>query len=215
MDAVNHKPARARSRANQRLRTRKDLLRAAARLLAAGRTPTLEEVAAEALVSRATAYRYFPGIEALLLEAALDVAIPTSEELFPEGQDGAFSDPVARIQRVDDVFHEMILANEPSLRLFLANSLRQSVSEAAPDTPLRQNRRTPLIEAALEPVRARMDPARYRLLTRALALVIGTEAMIVCKDVLQLDDDEARAVKRFVIGTLVEGAIACVAGSRA
>src|SRR5690606_29203736 len=75
MDAVNHKPARARSRANQRLRTRKDLLRAAARLLAAGRTPTLEEVAAEALVSRATAYRYFPGIEALLLEAALDVAI--------------------------------------------------------------------------------------------------------------------------------------------
>ena len=204
MDAVNHKPARARSRANQRLRTRKDLLRAAARLLAAGRTPTLEEVAAEALVSRATAYRYFPGIEALLLEAALDVAIPTSEELFPEGQDGALSDPVARIQRVDDVFHEMILANEPSLRLFLANSLRQSVSEAAPDTPLRQNRRTPLIEAALEPVRARMDPARYRLLTRALALVIGTEAMIVCKDVLQLDDDEARAVKRFVIGTLVE-----------
>src|SRR5690606_35072007 len=130
--------ARARSRANQRLRTRKDLLRAAARLLAAGRTPTLEEVAAEALVSRATAYRYFPGIEALLLEAALDVAIPTPEELFPEGQDGALSDPVARIQRVDDVFHEMILANEPSLRLFLANSLRQSVSEAAPDMPLRQ-----------------------------------------------------------------------------
>ena len=42
-------------RQNQRYRTRKDLLDAAARLLKAGRSPSLEEVAAEAKVSRATA----------------------------------------------------------------------------------------------------------------------------------------------------------------
>ena len=39
-----------------------------------GRKPDLEEIAEEALVSRATAYRYFPSVEALLLEASLDVA---------------------------------------------------------------------------------------------------------------------------------------------
>ena len=61
-------------RANQRRRTRKDLLQAAARLIKEGRPPTLEEVAEAALVSRATAYRYFPNIDALLAEATLDMA---------------------------------------------------------------------------------------------------------------------------------------------
>src|SRR5690606_31279398 len=68
-------------RPNQRSRTRKDLLQAAARLVKQGRKPTVEEVAAEALVSRATAYRYFPSIEALLTEAELDVAVPPPEEV--------------------------------------------------------------------------------------------------------------------------------------
>ncbi|MFN3628321.1 MAG: TetR family transcriptional regulator, partial [Parvibaculum sp.] len=51
---------RSEARANQKRRTRKDLLQAAARLLKEGRNPSLEEIAEEALVSRATAYRYFP-----------------------------------------------------------------------------------------------------------------------------------------------------------
>lgn len=39
-------------RVNQRKRTRKDLLQAAARLARQGRSPSLEEIAAEALVPR-------------------------------------------------------------------------------------------------------------------------------------------------------------------
>ena len=54
-------------RPNQRRRTRKDLLDAATRLMRQGRKPSLEEVAEEALVSRATAYRYFASIDALLV----------------------------------------------------------------------------------------------------------------------------------------------------
>jgi hypothetical protein len=73
--------------------------------------------------------------------------------------------------------------------------------------PPRQNRRTPLIEAALAPVRERFRPGELRLLTRALALVVGTEAMIVCKDVLQLDDAETRKVKRWAVKALVEAAL--------
>ena len=69
-------------RPNQKSRTRKDLLRAAARLMKDGNCPTFEDVAEEALVSRATAYRYFSGLEALLVEAALDVAMPDAEALF-------------------------------------------------------------------------------------------------------------------------------------
>jgi AcrR family transcriptional regulator len=191
-------------RPNQKRRTRKDLLQAASRLMRQGRSPSLEEIAEEALVSRATAYRYFPSVEALLLEASLDVAIPEAEALF---RGGSPEDPVARLERVDTALHDMILANEAQLRLMLVHSLQRGFrGEADGEFPARQNRRTPLIEAALEPARSQFDPAALDTLGRALALIIGTEAMVVCKDVLQLDDAEARKVKRWAIRALVEAA---------
>lgn len=187
----------AGQRTNQRKRTRKDLLQAAARLAKQGRSPSLDEIAAEALVSRATAYRYFPSVEALLAEAALDVVTPEPEVLFAgKGSD----DPVARLERVDQALHEVIAANEAALRVMLANSLQHRS-----DTP-RQNRRSPLIAAALAPSRRQFKPATLDMLEKALAVMIGTEAMVVFKDVLQLDDAEARKVRRWAIRALVEAA---------
>ncbi len=193
-------------RPNQKRRTRKALLEAAANLMKQGRKPSLEEVAQEALVSRATTYRYFPSMDALLLEASLDVAVPTAVELF---RTGAPADPVARLERVDNTLHDMILANETSLRMMLVNSLQRGIKGDAEDgeMPARQNRRTPLIEAALEPARAQFKPAALKNLSKALAIIIGTEAMVVCKDVLQLDDAEARKVKRWAIRALVDAAM--------
>jgi AcrR family transcriptional regulator len=191
-------------RPNQKARTRKDLLQAASRLIKQGRAPTLEEVAEEALVSRATAYRYFPSIEALLVEASVDVAVPEPEEFF---RDEASRDPVVRLQRVETALHDMILENEPLLRTMLAHTIQQDIqADEVGKLPRRQNRRTPLIEAALEPARDQFKPAAIRVLTRALALIMGPEAVIVVKDVLQLDDAEARKMKRWAIRALVEAA---------
>jgi AcrR family transcriptional regulator len=191
-------------RERQKRRTRKELLRAASRLLSQGRRPTLDEVAEEALISRATAFRYFPGIEALLVEAALDLATPEPDQLFAGDSS---EDPVTRLQRVDAALHDMILANEPALRAMLVHSLQRSNGSAPEgETPVRQNRRSPLIDAALAPVRDQFAPGGLALLTKALALVIGTEGMIVFKDVLQLDDIEARRVKSWMIHALVEAA---------
>lgn len=191
-------------RPNQKTRTRKDLLQAASRLMKQGRTPALEEVAEEALVSRATAYRYFPSVEALLVEASVDVAVAEPEELF---RNESSSDPVVRLQRVETALHDMILANEPLLRTMLAHTIQQGIQADENGTlPRRQNRRTPLIEAALEPARDQFKPAALRVLTRALALIMGPEAVVVEKDVLQLDDAEARKVKRWAIRALVEAA---------
>jgi AcrR family transcriptional regulator len=190
-------------RPNQKRRTRKALLEAAARLRSNGRNPTLEEVAEEALVSRATAYRYFASVDGLLLESALDVAMPHAEDLFPPG---APTDPVARVERVDQAVHDMMVANEAPLRMMLAHSLEQSVRGGEDGVPARQNRRSPLIDAALEPARDVLDPAALRPLSAVLALLIGTEALVVMKDVLQLEDAEAREVKRWAIRALVEAA---------
>ena len=191
-------------RGNQRTRTRKDLLQAASRLMKQGSKPSLEEIAEEALVSRATAYRYFPSAEALLLEASLDVAIPEADHLF-DGETSA--DPVERLQRADTALHDMILANEAPLRLMLVHTLQRGIGgEDDAAVPRRQNRRTPLIEAALAPARKQFKPAALDTLRKALALIIGTEAMVVCKDVLQLDDADARKVKRWAIRALVDAA---------
>ena len=194
--------AEPRGRANQRDRTRKDLLRAANRLLQDGRSPTLDEVSAEAMVSRATAYRHFPGIDALLVEAALDVAMPDGETFFAGD---APRDPVARLVAADAAVDAMIRANEPALRAMLIHSLQLGLSGQS-EVPLRQNRRTPLIEAALAPARGRLDARAHRRLVRALALVIGTEARIAFKDVLRLDDAEATEVRGWMIRALVEAA---------
>jgi len=197
--------AETAERPNQKRRTRKDLLQAAARLLKRGRRPSLEEVAEEALVSRATAYRYFPGVDALLVEASLDTAVPEPAEAL---RGAPADDPVARVQRVDAALHDMIVANEGQLRLMLMHSLQRSTQRGIdPALPPRQNRRTPLIEAALAPARDRFRPSELKLLSRALALVVGTEAMVVCKDVLQLDDGETRKVKRWAVKALVEAAL--------
>lgn len=188
------------ARANQKLRTRKDLLEAAARLMRDGRTPTFEEIAEAALVSRATAYRYFPGLDALLLEAALDVAVPTAETIF-SGE--ATGDPVLRLERLDTALARMMAANEAGLRVMLA----QSVTGASDgDAPRRQNRRGPLIDAALEPAAETFDPADLELLKKALVLLLGVEALVVFKDVLRVSEAEARRVRRWAIHALVEAA---------
>ena len=201
MTAAAGKPGRP----NQKSRTRKDLLRAASRLMKEGRSPTLEEVAEEALVSRATAYRYFSGIEALLVEAALDVAMP-DEGFFAED---ASDDVVERLLRADRAVAAMIAVNETALRAMLVHSLQRGMEGAGQGValPVRQNRRTPLIEQALAPAREALPPEAFVRLARALALVIGTESMLAFKDVLSLGDDEAAALRAWIIRALVAAAL--------
>jgi AcrR family transcriptional regulator len=193
------KPA---DRTNQKRRTRKDLLEAAARLMRQGKRPTLDEVAEEALISRATAYRYFPGTDALMLEAAIDVEVPTAETLF--GGDCS-TDPVVRLKKADAALAAMIADNEPQLRMMLIQALERSL-KADSDLPRRQNRRTPLIEAALAPARGEFKPAALEQLVEALGLVLGTDSIIAAKDVLQLSDGEAAKLRLWMIEALVAAA---------
>lgn len=192
-------------RTNQKKRTRKDLLEAASRLLKQGVRPTLEEIAEEAMVSRATAYRYFPSVETLLLEAPLDLGVPGAAELFADADPDS---AVARLERVDDLFQNLMLDNETHMRLFLASSLTALADSDADALPIRQNRRSPLIEAALAPMRDELNPETFDLLSKTLAVIIATEGMIVFRDVLQVDSGEARRVKRWAIRALI-GAARC------
>ncbi len=192
-------------RPNQTSRTRKDLLQAASRLMKQGRKITLEEVAEEAMVSRATAYRYFSSADALLVEAPIDGAVPSPDDMFDAASP---VDPVERLFLVEHALHEVIAANEPALRQMLGQSIQRGVNgEAHQDLPVRQNRRTALIETALQPAREHFESADLDTLTRALALIIGTESMVVFKDVLQMDEAAAGEVRQWAIRALVDAAL--------
>ena len=192
-------------RANQRQRTRRDLLSAAARLMKEGQCPTVAEVAEEAHVSRATAYRYFPSQDVLLTEAPIERAVPTPEDLF---SDDPSTDPEERIDKAERILHKMVYANESQLRVMLAKSLERRVRRHKHDgTPVRQNRRGPLIAAALQPARNRFEDSTYELLQAALACFLGTESMVVFTDVLQVNQRKARAVKRWATRALVRAAL--------
>jgi AcrR family transcriptional regulator len=182
----------------QRARTRKAIVRAAARLLERGERPGLDEVAAEAEVSRATAYRYFPGLDALLSEAAVDALLPEPGDLLAD----APADAGERLALVDAAFDRAGRAREVPLRLMLARSLERSVQPDAGEAPLRQNRRVPMIEEALTPLGNRFD---VRLIP-ALAMIIGTEGLIALKDVVGLDDAQSRVVRQWAIAALLAAA---------
>ena len=58
-------------RAAQRRRTRRAIVEATSRLLAAGADPSINDIAAAADVSRRTIYTYFPTLDQLLLDATI------------------------------------------------------------------------------------------------------------------------------------------------
>ena len=62
-------------RTNQKRRTRAAIKAAAADLIQRGKTPTMADIAEAALVSKSTAYRYFPSLEALIAEIMLDQTV--------------------------------------------------------------------------------------------------------------------------------------------
>src|ERR1700677_2227455 len=174
-----------RERTDQKQRTRQDLLQAATRLMKKGLVPTLAEVAEEAMVSRATAYRYFSSDEALLADAPLEATAPTADQLFSAD---VSIDPEERLLKANAALREVVWGNQTQFRLMLARSLEQAAkAREVPPAALRLNRRTVLIEAALAPVRDQFDNSVYGKLCAALALVLGTESMVVFRDVLQMD----------------------------
>jgi AcrR family transcriptional regulator len=190
-------------RTNQKRRTRQALLDACTRALDQGRTPTLAEVAEEALVSRATAYRYFPSIEALIEEAFFEQEIPTAEEVFSEQID----DPLERVLRVEQEVNDVLFAHEVSTHVVVRNIIDAWLADAPGNRAVRPGRRLPLLDAALEPLSDALGRARLLRLRNALALTIGTEAVLATRDVCGLDVDEAREVTRWASAALVRQAL--------
>jgi AcrR family transcriptional regulator len=193
--------ASQRERVNQKRRTRAALVQAARELLERGRTPTIGDVADEALVSRATAYRYFPSQEHLLLDVVLERSIDEIDRAVAATPGSA--DAATRVDGLVSAIQEEIAANEAGFRRLLQLSIAQSASEEPTVASIRGERRLHWIEQALEPIASEIDADSLRRLTSALALCVGAEAFVVLRDLCGLQREEAEDTVRWSAHALV------------
>ncbi|HEV7787345.1 MAG TPA: TetR family transcriptional regulator [Thermoanaerobaculia bacterium] len=194
-------PYEAIGRTGQKQRTRTALIAAARELVAQGRTPTVEEAAAAASISRTTAYRYFPNQRAMLVAAHPETE---ASSLLPED---APDDPAARLDAVIEAFTRLIADTDAQQRTMLRLSLEPDAAQQAPGL-LRQGRAIGWIEEALSPLRATMPEPALRRLILALRSATGIEARVWLTDVAGLSSDEAIDLMRWSAGALYRSAIA-------
>jgi AcrR family transcriptional regulator len=193
-------PYELTGRTNQKARTRNALIVAARQLLAKGVTPTVEEAAVEASVSRTTAYRYFPNSRALLV-----ATFPEIEMRSLLGADPP-EDSLARLEIVAESLTRRIIEHEPEYRAQLRLAL-EGEPEGGESLPLRQGRRIRWIEDALAPLRGRMPKRELQRLVYGIGATLGIEALVWLTDMGGLSREEAVEVMRSNASTLLRSAL--------
>ena len=179
-------------RSNQKARTRQALVAATAELIREGKGPSIPDAAERALMSPATAYRYFSSAQSLWEEASLEII-----EDWDTGQiDQVGDDPRARLDAVVQGVGWHMLDDELPYRNLVRASLErwyeQSGLPANERMPVRQGRRMVYNTKVVEPLRHELPDETIDQLINALALVWGTEAVLVLRDVCRLDTEQAK-----------------------
>lgn len=202
--AVSRDAAANGGRVAQKQRTRLQLLHAARELRAAGRVPSVADVADAAGISRTTAYRYFPTQETLLAEATADPLIDAVKEAIARVQD-----QTDVIKRVDAVFAELaprLLQQEPELRTLLKISLENSLEEVhRRHIPLLSGHWVRAWDGILEPLRRDVPPKTYALMVRTLGTLLSVETLNVLSDACDLDEDATIDAIRSAARSMVRG----------
>jgi AcrR family transcriptional regulator len=187
-------------RTRQKERTRGALVTAARELVAQGRTPTVDEAATKASVSRTTAYRYFSNQRALLVAAHPEIE---ARSLLPET---APSEVAARLDAVVTAFLHIIVDTEAQQRTMLRLSLDPDPSHRG-ELPLRKGRAIGWIGEALSPLRGLMSERDLRRLILAIRSSAGIEALVWLTDIAGLSRKEAVQVMRWSASALLRSAL--------
>jgi AcrR family transcriptional regulator len=187
-------------RTRQKERTRGALVTAARELVAQGRTPTVDEAATKASVSRTTAYRYFSNQRALLVAAHPEIE---ARSLLPET---APSEVAARLDAVVTAFLHIIVDTETQQRTMLRLSLDPDPSHRG-ELPLRKGRAIGWIGEALSPLRGLMSERELRRLILAIRSSAGIEALVWLTDIAGLSRKEAVQVMRWSASALLRSAL--------
>ena len=190
-------------RVNQKARTRTAIVDATRGLIQGGAEITMPAVARAALVSEATAYRYFPDLMSLLREAMTGIwAGP--EVTLAAGADSP--DPVERVAAAAEVLFRRVLAAQGAVRAMIAASITRPELAAG-----RPGYRFGLIDHALAPLAGTLgaaDPEGFALLKAELAIVVSAEALFSLTDLCGLAPEAAIATAVAAARTITAAACA-------
>ena len=193
-------PYELTGRTRQKERTRSAMVAAARELLAEGVTPTVEQAAARAAISRTTAYRYFPNQRALLIASYPELG--TASLLAEDAPD----DPVLRLELVTESLGRQVVEHEPELRSMLRLSL-ESPAPGPDALPLRRGRAIGWIEDALAPLRGQLPEPEIHRLALAIRATLGIEPLVWLTDIAGLSRDEAVDLMRSSARALLRAAL--------
>jgi len=188
-----------RTRDRQTRRTRRALVAAADELFQEGRVPTVAEVAERADVARATAYRYFPTQEALLLETTFlgdSGPLRSIPELLQE-----IVDPAQRLAEAVRRSAAWTLEREARLRIILRMSLEH-------DDTQRPARRRHYIAELLADIRDDMPAPAYERLAGSLTLLFGIDPIVSLRDNGDVPPERIPDVLAWTAAALVRAALA-------
>ena len=180
---------RSGGRERQRRRTRKAIIDATVELLAHGQDPSVGQIAEAADVSRRTVYLYFPTLEHLLADAALELTRAGVEPQFETG-----GDPIERVDALVHAVQQRFAETEDLGRTIIRLTVGARQPGAVSGVPRRGYRRVEWIERALGSLRETLPSDRFDQLVSALTLLIGWEAMIVLQDIRGLSASEAEDI---------------------
>jgi AcrR family transcriptional regulator len=189
-------------RTNQKMRTRAAIKAAAADFIERGETPTMEQIAEAALVSKSTAYRYFPTLEALIAEIMLDNAIQSDmEKVFEAAKTTGTAE--ARLDAVIRADHTLVMKHEHAFRTAIGVMLTSHTDDSS-RLPRRPGNRLRYIAEALTPLTDDIGNEQLERLVMALALCVGIESLVVLNDICGLNSTEAEEIKLWIANTLLK-----------
>jgi AcrR family transcriptional regulator len=195
----------ASGRTNQKTRTRNAIVDACRELARSGAEITMPQVARLALVSEATAYRYFPDMVSLLQEALDGLWPDAAQALAPVA---ASANPAERVGFACEYLLRGVHAYQGSVRAMISHTIMTPDRARA-----RPGIRFGLIDYALAPfARAgapvSLSPAAMTQLKQDLAIVVSAEALFVLTDLCGLPPGDAIASVVRTASTLTKAAFA-------
>lgn len=177
----------------------------------------MPEAADRALVSVATAYRYFSSAEDLWWEASLAGVFQQTVNETIERTKAAGPVPQARLEAAVRSNGFAMLDDQAPFRrvaqIALERSFRQRETPGDQRIPIRAGWRDEVIGEVLRPLAGTLPEHDRNRLAHALGLVFGTEAMIALTDAVGLDAPAAKEALLDASRWLLAGALAELMGA--
>ena len=186
-------------RIKQKLKTRTSILKATKRLMKKSRKITLEDIAEEADISRATIYRYFSNVDLLVLEASLDIEHTSPDELSRQVEELEMTE---RLFFIQDHYNRQAQKHEIGFKRYLSAAIAESV---ATRKSVRGARRVESLQKSLEPLRENLTRQQFDNLVTIASVLMGIDAMIVTKDVCGLNNDQSSEVLKWGLEMILQG----------